>query len=107
MNGRYGCHATCARSATCEKSGTGETDDGSRYEVRGFQNFEPRTSNFVSRQSRPARLSQTSATAAEAFMIGDGANVIPSVALSDVLELDMLVDHGIKVSDCCFVTECL
>ena len=31
----------------------------------------------------------------------------PPVALSDVLELDMLVDHGIKVSDRSFVTECL
>jgi len=61
---------------TCEKSGTGEmeewrvtsersesrvtceTDEGSRSEVRGFRNFEPRTSNFesrFSRQSRPSR----------------------------------------------------
>ncbi len=33
---------------TCETSGkgvTGETDEGSRSEVRGFGNFEPRTSN--------------------------------------------------------------
>jgi hypothetical protein len=35
----------------CEKSGTGEMDDGSRSEVRGSRNFEPRTSNFVSRFS--------------------------------------------------------
>jgi len=52
-----------------------------------------------SRQSRPSRLSQTSAIAAEEFMVGDGVIVIPPVVLSDVLELDMLVDHGIKVSD--------
>jgi hypothetical protein len=32
-----------------EISGTGEMDDGSRFEVRGSRNFEPRTSNFVSR----------------------------------------------------------
>ena len=67
-----GVLATSARSATCEKSGTGEPDDGSRSEVQGFQNFEPRTSNIVSRQFRPSRLSQTSAIAAEAFMVGDG-----------------------------------
>ena len=33
---------------SCEKRGIGEADDGSRFEVRGFLNFEPRTSNFVS-----------------------------------------------------------
>jgi hypothetical protein len=27
-------------------SGIGETDDGSRSEVRSFRNFEPRTSHF-------------------------------------------------------------
>jgi len=30
------------------KSATGEMDDGSRFEVRGFRNFEPGTSNFES-----------------------------------------------------------
>ena len=44
---------------------TCELDNGSRSEVRDFQNFEPGTSNFV---SRPSRLSQASAIAAEAFM---------------------------------------
>jgi hypothetical protein len=39
---------SCETSKTCEKSGTGEADDGSRFEVRGFGNFEPRTSDFVS-----------------------------------------------------------
>jgi len=76
MNGRCGCHATSARSATCEKGGTGETDDGSRSAVRGFQNFELKTQNSEllphPRQSRPSRLSQTSAIAAEALMVGDG-----------------------------------
>ena len=63
--------ATSARSETREKSGP---DDGSRSEVRGFRNFEPRTSNFVSRlarfyrQSRPSRLSQESAIVAETLM---------------------------------------
>jgi len=65
---------------TCEKSGTSQTDDGSRSEVRGFRNFEPRTSNIVlrlsrfSRQSRPSRLSQGSAMATEAFMELTGLN---------------------------------
>ena len=31
---------------------TGETGEGSRSEVRGFRNFEPRTSYFRSRHSR-------------------------------------------------------
>jgi hypothetical protein len=47
---------------------TCEPEDGSRFEVRGSRNFEPRTSNFVSRQSRLSCLSQTSAIAAEVFM---------------------------------------
>src|SRR6266852_3559590 len=34
-----------------------ETDDGSRSEVRGFLNFEPRTPNFGSRLSRSSRAS--------------------------------------------------
>src|SRR5712692_12029020 len=38
-------------------SGTGETGDGLRSEVRGFRNFEPRTSNFGSRLSRLSRAS--------------------------------------------------
>ena len=38
-----------------EMSGGG-TDDGSRSEVRGFRNFEPGTSNFVSRLSCTSRL---------------------------------------------------
>jgi len=66
----------------------------------------PYLSRF-SRQSRPSLLSQTSAIAAEAFMVGDGVIVAPPVVLSDVLKFDMLVDHGIKVSDCRLVTECL
>ena len=37
---------------TGEKRAAGETDDGSRSEVRGFLNFELRTQNFVSRLSR-------------------------------------------------------
>jgi hypothetical protein len=45
-----------------EKSGTGETDDGSRFEVRGFRNLEPSTSNFVSRLSRTACLSRSRLT---------------------------------------------
>ena len=40
-----GMRATSARSKTRV---TYEADDGSRSEVRGFRNFEPRTSNFVS-----------------------------------------------------------
>ena len=54
---------------------TREPDEGSRSEVRGFRNFEPRTSNFesrFSRLSRPSRLSQGSAIAAEAFMNNAG-----------------------------------
>ena len=61
---------------TCEKSETGEmgewrvtsersesrvtceTDEGSRSEVRGFRNLEPRTSNFESSFSRPSRPSR-------------------------------------------------
>ena len=39
-----GVRATSARSETRV---TYEADDGSRSEVRGFRNFEPRTSNFV------------------------------------------------------------
>ncbi len=34
------------------ESGTRKTDDGSRFEVRGFRNFEPRASNFESCLSR-------------------------------------------------------
>jgi hypothetical protein len=34
---------------------TGKRDEGSRSEVRGFRNFEPRASNFVSLFSRQAR----------------------------------------------------
>ena len=41
-----------------ETGGTGETDGGSRSEVRGFQNVEPRTSNFASRISRMSRVSR-------------------------------------------------
>jgi hypothetical protein len=47
------------------------TGRGSRFEVRGFGNFEPRTSNVesrFSRQSRPSRLSQAYAITAEALM---------------------------------------
>ena len=54
------CHARCWRftheaGGKGEKSGaseTSETDDGSRSEIRGFRNVEPRTSNFGSRLSR-------------------------------------------------------
>ena len=35
-----------------------ETEDGSKFEVRGFRNFEPRTSNHTSRESRSSRLSR-------------------------------------------------
>jgi hypothetical protein len=33
-------HLACFTRATCEKRGTGKTDDGQRPEVRGFLNFE-------------------------------------------------------------------
>ena len=39
----------------CEAIGkgrTGETGKSSRFEIRGFRNFEPRTSNFLSPPSR-------------------------------------------------------
>ena len=52
-----------------------ETDDSSRSEVRGFWNFEPRTLNFMSRfsrPSRPSRLNQALAIAAEAVMNNAG-----------------------------------
>ena len=39
-----------------ETSETGGTDDGSRSEVRGFRNFEPRTSNFESPVTRVSLL---------------------------------------------------
>jgi len=39
---------------------TGGTSEGSRSEVRGFRNFEPRTSNFGSRLSRASRFSRSS-----------------------------------------------
>lgn len=55
-----GWRAQGARSATRV---TGETREGSRPEIRGFRNFEPRASNFGSRhscQSRPSRLSKAS-----------------------------------------------
>ncbi len=55
----------CAISATYVRC---ERDEGSRSEVRGFRNFEPGTSNFVSPFSRSSRLSQTLAITAEAFM---------------------------------------
>ena len=55
----------CAISATCVMC---ERDEGSRSEVRGFRNFEPGTSNFVSPFSRSSRVSQTLAITAEAFM---------------------------------------
>jgi len=64
--------ATGARSETRV---TREPDEGSRSEVRGFRNFEPRTSNFesrFSRQFRPSRLSHGSAIAAETFMNSAG-----------------------------------
>ena len=48
---------------------TCETDAGSRSEVRGFQNFEPGTSNFV---SRPSRLSQASQTAHHTIVCSQG-----------------------------------
>ena len=62
-----GCKMTerCAISATCVRC---ERDEGSRSEVRGFRNFEPGTSNFVSPVSRSSRLSQALAITAEAFM---------------------------------------
>jgi len=65
----------CTTSARLETHVTCEPEDGSRSEVRGSRNFEPRTSNFVSRfsrQSRPSRLSQGSAIAAEAVMNNAG-----------------------------------
>ena len=37
---------------------TGETREGSRSEIPGFQRFEPRTSNFGSRLSRISRASR-------------------------------------------------
>jgi len=56
-------------SETREKSGMGETDDGSRSEVRGCRTFEPRTSNFVSRLSRTSCLSRSQLTNDEAGYI--------------------------------------
>ena len=49
---------TCEQENTpagepCE---TGRTGEGSRSGVRGFQNFEPRTANFVSCLLRAAHL---------------------------------------------------
>jgi len=45
---RLGLPRERARSETREKSGAGEMGNGSRSEVRGSRNFEPRTSNVVS-----------------------------------------------------------
>ncbi len=53
----------CAISATCVRG-----DESSRFVVRGFRNFDPRTLNFVLHFSRSSRLSQTLAITAEAFM---------------------------------------
>ncbi len=55
----------CAISEACVRC---EGDESSRFEVRGFRNFEPRISNFVLRFSRSSRLRQTLAITAEAFM---------------------------------------
>lgn len=54
---------------------TCEPDDGLRSVVRGSRNFDPRTSNIVSRFSRPSRLSRLSqwpTTAEEKFMNNAG-----------------------------------
>ena len=42
----------------------GETSEGSRSKVRGFPNFEPRTTNFGSRLSPPSRASLATVCAA-------------------------------------------
>jgi len=42
-----------------EAGGTSETGQGSRSEVRGFRNFEPRTLNFGPRLSRMSRASRS------------------------------------------------
>jgi hypothetical protein len=57
-----------ATSAKSKTRVTCELDDGLRSEVRGFRNFESR----FSRQSRPSRLTQASAIAAEVFMNNAG-----------------------------------
>jgi hypothetical protein len=49
------CCYTCETHETCEKSGTGEKDNGSRSEVLSFLNFEPGTSNFVPRTAYLSR----------------------------------------------------
>ncbi len=54
-----------AISATCVMCEGGEC---SKFEVRGFRNFEPGTSNFVSPFSRSSRVIQILAITAEAFM---------------------------------------
>jgi len=53
LGGRVG--EGCVPRETCEKSGTGDTDDSARSEVRRLRNFEPGTSNFESRLSRAQR----------------------------------------------------
>jgi len=56
------------RRELSETGRMGEMDGGSRSEVRGFQNVEPRTSNFTSRLSRMSRVSRATVGAAE---VGD------------------------------------
>jgi len=59
-----------------EPGGTGEADGCSRSEVRGFQNVEPRTSNFASRMSRVSRFDRlTVLSQVEGRAIVGGAEV--------------------------------
>ena len=57
-----------AISAACVRHERHERHEGSMSEVRGFRNFEPGTSNFVSPFSRSSRVSQTLAITVEALM---------------------------------------